>query len=81
MALPTELRAGALASLLETDPAAKIRMVAELAELHRQDQARIDNAADLEPDGAIPGRPEKPELVPPRLVGRARWRPPRDARC
>lgn len=70
MALPTELRAGALASLLETDPVAKTRMVAELAVLHRQDQARVDNAAVLEPDGAIPGRPEKPELVPPRLVGR-----------
>ena len=70
MALPTELRAGALASLLETDPAAKVRMVAELAELHRQGEAHIDSAASLQPGGAIPGRPDKPELVPPRLVGR-----------
>ena len=70
MALPTELRAGALACLLETDPAAKTRMVAHLAELHRAGEARADNTAALQPAGAIPGRPEKPELVPPRLVGR-----------
>ena len=70
MALPTELRAGALASLLETDPVAKTRMVAELAELHRNGQVQVDNTASLYPSGTIPGRPDRPELVPPRLVGR-----------
>lgn len=70
MALPTELRAAALACLLETDPARKVRLVAELASLHRDGGAGIDPGASLEPAGAIPGRPDKPELVPPKLVGR-----------
>jgi uncharacterized ferritin-like protein (DUF455 family) len=30
----------------------------------------LDSEAILESPGAIPGRPERPELVPPRLVGR-----------
>lgn len=70
MALPTELRAAALACLLQTDPAQKIRLVAQLAELHREGKTSIDLGASLQPQGAIPGRPEKPELVPPKLVGR-----------
>lgn len=70
MALPTELRAGALACLLETDPAAKIRMVGELAELQDKGMMQLDTAASMQASGAIPGRPDKPELVSPRLVGR-----------
>lgn len=70
MALPTELRAAALACLLQTDPARKTRLVAELARLHHDGGAGIDPGASLQPTGAIPGRPDEPELVPPKLVGR-----------
>ena len=41
-------------------------MVAAMA----QARPAPDPAAALQPEGAIPGRPERPELVPPRLVGR-----------
>ena len=61
-----ELRACALACLLETDPAIKVAMVAAMAGA----QLSLDVHAPLEPGGAVPGRPQRPELVPPRLVGR-----------
>jgi uncharacterized ferritin-like protein (DUF455 family) len=70
MSAPAELRAGALNSLLETDPRNKCEGVAALAQAHADGSLPIDAAAMFEPAGAIPGRPEKPELVPPRLVGR-----------
>jgi len=62
---PPELRAGALHALLEPDPVHKTALVAALA-----DCDRVDPAADLHEAGGIPGRPVKPELVHPRLVGR-----------
>jgi uncharacterized ferritin-like protein (DUF455 family) len=64
------LRAGALHCLLLTDPAAKTAAVAALAAAHANEATVIDSGAVLEAGGAIPGRPERPELVPPRLVGR-----------
>jgi uncharacterized ferritin-like protein (DUF455 family) len=65
-----ELRTAALACLLETAPAVKTAMVLELARDWRAGGVTL--AADLTlaaPEG-IPGRPARPELVPPRLVGR-----------
>jgi uncharacterized ferritin-like protein (DUF455 family) len=64
----SELRTQALHCLLETEPAAKTAAVAALA----RDAAtlNLDPAATLAPQGPIPGRPARPELVSPRLVGR-----------
>jgi len=70
MSAPLELRAGALISLLETDPRSKCEGVAALAQAQAAGTLPVDAAAVFDPAGAIPGRPEKPELVPPRLVGR-----------
>ncbi|WP_020656294.1 ferritin-like domain-containing protein [Massilia niastensis] len=65
-----ELRASALQSLLATDPAAKTQGVAAMARAHAAGLASVDTQAVLSAGGAIPGRPARPELVPPRLVGR-----------
>lgn len=65
-----ELRASALRCLLETDPAAKTAGVAALVEAAVAGTLAIDCAAVFEEPAAIPGRPARPELVPPRLVGR-----------
>ena len=70
MPSPTELRALALQCLLEPDPAAKALAVAAMAQAWADGALTLDPAAAPQPDGAIPGRPAKPELVPPRLVGR-----------
>jgi uncharacterized ferritin-like protein (DUF455 family) len=67
---PLELRAGALTHLLDTEPRSKCEGVAALARAHAAGACAADPAAVLEPARAIPGRPQKPELVPPRLVGR-----------
>jgi len=69
-ALPIELRARALECLLESDPAAKVGMVAGLAEQHRQGRWIVDANAVLAEPAGIPGRPSKPDLVPPLQVGR-----------
>lgn len=63
---PGELRARALDCLLEPDPASKML---QIAALHAA-ACPLDPAAGLAQRGAIPGRPERPALVPPRLVGR-----------
>lgn len=65
---PQELRTTALACLLEPDPATKVAMVAAMADAEAE--LALDVKAPLAPTGAVPGRPERPELVPPRLVGR-----------
>ena len=70
MAQPLELRACALQSLLETDPAAKSAGVAAMRAAHRLGDWRVDLDAALDAPAGIPGRPARPELVPPRLVGR-----------
>lgn len=74
MAHPLELRACALQALLETDPLRKTAQVAAMAALVGQagsDRAwTVDAAAQLCAPEGIPGRPARPELVPPRLVGR-----------
>jgi uncharacterized ferritin-like protein (DUF455 family) len=65
-----ELRTAALRCLLETDPHAKTRGVAALARSFADGAVTLDSAAALADSEAIPGRPARPELVPPRLVGR-----------
>jgi uncharacterized ferritin-like protein (DUF455 family) len=70
MARPLELRANALQCLLETDPLAKTEAVASLAQAHVAGGWELDSSAVLHDPGTIPGRPSRPELVPPRLVGR-----------
>ncbi|MDN4051630.1 ferritin-like domain-containing protein [Massilia sp. YIM B02763] len=64
------LRTQALLCLVETDPATKAAGVAALVAASRAGTLAIDSAAVLAPQGEIPGRPARPELVPPRLVGR-----------
>ena len=70
MGLDVELRTQALACLLECDPATKARMVADLAEHRRSGNWTVDAAAALAEPAGIPGRPPKPDLVPPLQVGR-----------
>lgn len=64
------LRAWALKALLEPDPAAKVAAVADMAAASRAQRCATDAGAALAMIGEIPGRPPRPELVPPRLVGR-----------
>lgn len=66
MVLPNELRARALACLLEPDPQAKARAIADMADA----ALAIDPAALIAAPAGIPGKPDKPELVPPLQVGR-----------
>jgi uncharacterized ferritin-like protein (DUF455 family) len=66
MARPPELRTTALNCLLQTDPYAKAQAVAAMAAA----DCVLDSGGDPYTGGAIPGRPERPLLVPPRLVGR-----------
>jgi uncharacterized ferritin-like protein (DUF455 family) len=71
MAHPLALRVRALELLIETDPVAKTQGVSVLAEAWRAGTCTLDAGAVLDAGGAaIPGRPARPELVPPRLVGR-----------
>jgi uncharacterized ferritin-like protein (DUF455 family) len=70
MARLNELRANALHCLLLTDPAAKTAGVAALAQSSEAGTLELDGHAVLQPAAPIPGRPARPELVPPRLVGR-----------
>ena len=65
-----ELRSWALQCLLEPDPAAKVAAVAAMAEAQAEGRCTLDPHAALQCTGEIPGRPARPELVAPRLVGR-----------
>jgi len=66
-----ELRSVALQCLVEADPAAKVAAVAAMAGAWAGGALRLDTAEVLAaPAAAIPGRPARPELVAPRLVGR-----------
>lgn len=66
-----ELRSLALQCLIEADPAAKVAKVAAMAEAWAGGTLVLDAAVALaEPAAQIPGRPARPELVAPRLVGR-----------
>jgi uncharacterized ferritin-like protein (DUF455 family) len=70
MAQQLELRAYALQCLVEPDPATKVDGVAALAAAYRAGELDVDVNAALETAAIIPGRPARPVLVPPRLVGR-----------
>lgn len=70
MAAPSDLRAYALQCLLEPDPAAKVAAVRAMAAAALAGACRPDEGAALQALAAVPGRPARPELVPPRLVGR-----------
>jgi uncharacterized ferritin-like protein (DUF455 family) len=65
-----DLRAQALHLLTESDPVAKTAGVAALARAHADGRTRVDPAAVLAPGGIVPGRPARPELVSPKLLGR-----------
>jgi uncharacterized ferritin-like protein (DUF455 family) len=65
-----ELRAHALQCLLETDPVAKTAQVLDMTAAYRAGGWELDSCAVLSASGTIPGRPERPALVSPRLVGR-----------
>jgi len=65
-----ELRAAALHALLETDPATKAQAVAALTAACKGGAVRIDTGTALVAPAGIPGRPVRPELVPPLQVGR-----------
>jgi uncharacterized ferritin-like protein (DUF455 family) len=70
MGHPLELRALALQCLLETDPGAKTEGVAAMAKGDRGGAWTVDPSAAFHVAETIPGRPARPLLVPPRLVGR-----------
>jgi len=70
MERPLELRASALQCLLESDPIAKTEGVAAMAKAHHAGAWEVDNSTVLPVSGTIPGRPARPVLVPPRMVGR-----------
>lgn len=65
-----ELRAAALRCLAETDPEVKTAAVTALAASVAAGGCAPDPAAVLAEPDALPGRPARPALVPPRLVGR-----------
>jgi uncharacterized ferritin-like protein (DUF455 family) len=66
--IPKELRTGALRWLCETDPATKAEGVRALAAAWGRDEIALAADIALEPSQPIPGRPARPELVPPRQV-------------
>jgi uncharacterized ferritin-like protein (DUF455 family) len=70
MPLPLELRSRALHCLLETDPPAKVEGVMALAHAHGAGDVGVDCERVLATAATVPGRPARPELVAPRLVGR-----------
>jgi uncharacterized ferritin-like protein (DUF455 family) len=70
MARPIELRTSALQCLLHTDPLAKTEAVAALAQAVAESAWELDAGAVIDVAGTIPGRPQRPLLVAPRLVGR-----------
>lgn len=59
---PIELRRHALALLQQADPQAKADATRAL--LAARDGLALDPAAELQPDGPLPGRPARPVLLP-----------------
>ncbi|TFW19914.1 ferritin-like domain-containing protein [Duganella callida] len=70
MAVSQELRARALQCLTERDPGAKVAAVYAMAAASAAGDCAPDPDAALTAEAEIPGRPDKPELVPPLAVGR-----------
>lgn len=65
---PTELRRAALHWLAEQHPGIKAAGVATLAQAWRDGGLTLDQASQLDAGRPLPGRPSKPELVPPKAV-------------
>ncbi|MGC8703577.1 MAG: ferritin-like domain-containing protein [Thiomonas sp.] len=72
-------RAVALAALIEPDPSRKVRLALALRSDLQAGRASIDPAADVQPAAGIdlPGRPEKPELIPAQQMPRRNPRDPK----
>jgi uncharacterized ferritin-like protein (DUF455 family) len=66
----SELRARALRCLVEPDPSTKVAAVAATETAWLEQALTLDADISLPGDASIPGRPPRPELVAPRLVGR-----------
>lgn len=60
-----ELRSAALACLQETSPSRKVASVHALAVARRDARMVVASAASLEATAILPGRPDRPVLVPP----------------
>ncbi|MDR3480304.1 MAG: ferritin-like domain-containing protein [Burkholderiaceae bacterium] len=71
---PDELRSAALLCLAMSDVSGKLAAVAALAQAWSEDRIALDAARTLAADSAIPGRPARPELVPPLSVERRSMR-------
>jgi len=67
---PTELRLAALFWLTEGNVLLKAAGVRQLAQAWLSREIELDRLAVLNASQTIPGRPEKPELIAPRLVKR-----------
>jgi uncharacterized ferritin-like protein (DUF455 family) len=65
-----ELRARALQCLLLADPLAKTDAIAAMAAAFACGHWALHADGDIDATGTIPGRPDRPLLVAPRLVGR-----------
>ena len=65
-----ELRSRALALLCESDAAHKVEQTRELYTQWLAQGIQLDASAALQPHAALPGRPARPPLVPPREVGK-----------
>lgn len=74
MKVPDELRQAALFWLAETDALSKAAGVRKLAQDWCNSLIKLDIHNELHADQLIPGCPEKPELVAPRLVKRRSMR-------
>ncbi len=69
-AVGSELRTEALSLLCETDPTRKVALTRALHTQWLAQAIDVDPAAELQPQAALPGRPDRPALVPPREVGK-----------
>lgn len=65
-----ELRSRALVLLCESDVALKVEQTRELHAQWLAQGIQLDTSMALEPQAALPGRPARPRLVPPREVGK-----------
>ncbi len=71
-----ELRQSALIALAATEPADKMAQVRTALHRWQHGQLTVDTQVQLDNDLIIPGRPDKPQLVPPLQVQRRTMRTP-----
>ena len=68
-----ELRATALAILASSDPQTKVSELLNLFDEYQQKRVTLDVSSKIDSQGiTLPGRPVKPELVPPKHVPKRR---------